>query len=555
MKPSRSYLAKVIAAGFVVLLLLSIPLFWVRLLCEAALREIMPREARSVHIQPCGLVPKEIENDPNVARHSYISADFSPSQVSLTLGITDYFTARALQGWHSNVYHYDERGGEHCKNLLYFDKSIGLLVYHRTYRHKLLDKTSVLRTIHLYAGPEGISETPDEALGRFAALVTDSMQPPWPAVTLFDKKLRRFFAINFKVKFILKGPELAKDNSHNPIQVGSLGTSGWPPYLDWQPPMIKALAPPADDDENKKNYSHRPYQPKFEPIIKNFHLNYAGRYIPILDESGRIDLLDIKTLQFAGTAGYLPTPAAFYPSKTSVKPKDLLGYTVLPLAIDREYIGMCVAGVSREGTAMAIAVFDSQGRLLREGHTKITEDEHRHRYIPSSKAVFFHVPWAPALTTAKYLLENLHPPILNIASFFAADSFDPAAGHRTLFFLPNSFIAMKGREVSEDVVGIYFSALMLISPSLILAGFLAWRVAKGATTIGLSKNAKLSWIIATIAFGLSAYITYRLTRPKITLVTCANCGRLRRPDMDKCHCCGSKWFVPELTPPAWRVLD
>jgi hypothetical protein len=24
--------------------------------------------------------------------------------------------------------------------------------------------------------------------------------------------------------------------------------------------------------------------------------------------------------------------------------------------------------------------------------------------------------------------------------------------------------------------------------------------------------------------------------------------------MAKCHRCGSKWLVPELTPPAWRVL-
>jgi uncharacterized OB-fold protein len=62
-------------------------------------------------------------------------------------------------------------------------------------------------------------------------------------------------------------------------------------------------------------------------------------------------------------------------------------------------------------------------------------------------------------------------------------------------------------------------------------------------------------MIGIIAFGLSGYITYRLTRPRETLVTCANCGKLRRPDMNKCHRCGSKWHVPELTPPTWRVLD
>ena len=72
--------------------------------------------------------------------------------------------------------------------------------------------------------------------------------------------------------------------------------------------------------------------------------------------------------------------------------------------------------------------------------------------------------------------------------------------------------------------------------------------------MGLSKQERTLWTLGAFALGLPAYITYRLTRPKVTLVTCANCGKSRRPDMDKCHRCGSPWVVPELTPPAWRVL-
>ena len=144
---------------------------------------------------------------------------------------------------------------------------------------------------------------------------------------------------------------------------------------------------------------------------------------------------------------------------------------------------------------------------------------------------------------------------MSIASYFTADSLEATVGHRSLFILPNSFIGMKGRDVSEHIGTSFYAALLIILPSIILAILLAWRVSKDTAVVGLSESAKLYWLIGTLAFGLPAYITYRLTRPKITLVTCANCGNPRRPDMEKCHRCGSKWRVPELTPPTWRVVD
>jgi len=98
-------------------------------------------------------------------------------------------------------------------------------------------------------------------------------------------------------------------------------------------------------------------------------------------------------------------------------------------------------------------------------------------------------------------------------------------------------------------------ALALMSASIVLTLLLAWAVARDARVIGLTENARLCWILAAFFFGLVAYITYRLARPKVTLVTCVNCGLRRRPDMEKCHHCGSGWHVPEITPPDWRVVD
>ena len=61
--------------------------------------------------------------------------------------------------------------------------------------------------------------------------------------------------------------------------------------------------------------------------------------------------------------------------------------------------------------------------------------------------------------------------------------------------------------------------------------------------------------VAAIAFGLAVYITYKATVPKITLVSCENCGSRRRPDMEICHQCGCSWDLAELTAPGWRVID
>ena len=75
-----------------------------------------------------------------------------------------------------------------------------------------------------------------------------------------------------------------------------------------------------------------------------------------------------------------------------------------------------------------------------------------------------------------------------------------------------------------------------------------------ARKIGLSAWARRVWMMGTFLFGLPAYVTYRLMRPKCVLAICRECGRGRRVDQDVCHHCGSAWDWPELGPPAWRVI-
>jgi hypothetical protein len=448
------------------------------------------------------------------------------------------------------------------------------------------DKSILQKEVQFYVGPKGVSEVPDKTLGRFSEPIIDRAWPVWRreklrALILYDKKPRCFFRIDFKQKTVVKGPEIRTNGPYKsvPIQIGQLQKNVPSVFLYWEPPQVKV----ADKDPN----DIRPPN-KLEPIIPRFFYDpYAGSYLLVLDRSGRIDLLDRDTLELAGTAGWLPPSETYFATTPSVTPKDLLAYKVYPLTlcklyredgrllkmtvgepydreqaasraarVEREYLGMFAAGLSRDGTAMAVAVFDAQGKRIKTEYTRLPIDEGpRTSYLRSGKAAFWEAPWAPVSTIGKYLAENLHPPVLSLASYFTASTFEAGSGHRALFLLPNSFVAMIARDSEGNLAERLLSAFGLMLPSIVLAIWLASRVGKNAAVVRLSRNARLYWIAGAITFGLVGYITYRLSRSRVTLVTCANCGQPRRPDMDKCHRCGSPWHVPEMTPPAWRVLD
>jgi hypothetical protein len=544
----------------------------------------MPDETRTARIEPSGLVPDEFENDPNIIIHSQASARIRDEQLE-TIGVFDYFQARSPGGRRSNVYLFDSDD-----EWIYFDKKTGWLVLHYIDKQTTPDNNRLALEVQLYIGPEGISEIPEKNLGRFTDPIIDRSHLKWGLnsskdLIIYDKKLRRFFKFDLNKQTIVKGPKLNKRDSHKPIQIGWLKKKETFSYsrLGWNPPQIK--------DPDKNTDTERSIV-EFKPIMPVFYDFYAGLYLLVLDETGRIDRLDKKTLTFAGTAGRLPVPPTLFGYESTIMPRGLLAYDVWPLSltthffetteekqeskkvffgeppgssnppptrIEKKYLGLLAASLSHDGTSLALTAYDENGVQNRIEHTKLTRyrDGRRVTSIPSSKAVLFEAPWAPATTICKYLTENLHPPILSLASYFTAKYFEAASGHRALFLLPNSFIALRARAGNKNinVAERFFSALSLMSPAIILAIVLAHIVNKDAVVVGLSKNARLYWVFGTLAFGPVAYITYRLTRPKMTLVTCQNCGKPRRPDMDKCHRCKSGWHVPELTPPLWRVLD
>ncbi len=569
MKSATNYPVKTIATGFVVLILFSISLFWIRFICHTNLFEMMPNDCKSAAITPSGLLPKEIENDPNVIIHSQVSATLNTTK-PLFFGISDYFMERYPRKYSYILLHtYEE------DEIIYFDKETGLIVCHYSFYEKLPDNSKLKKMIQFYAGPDGISETPDQNLGRFEGITAqlrafDLKEDQMPEMIIYDKKIRRFFKIDIKNKTITKGPDLEQGDPHNPIRIHYLFKNSFyikdfrfeSPYIDSRKRTSENTREPYLADNIPSGYP--------SPLMPREAFTANGPYMLVLDETGRIDLLDRTTLKFIGSAGEIPRPETYFSTRwpPKVRPKDLLGYCVQPLFYENtedansanstfEYLGMYAASVSRDGTALALEIFDKKGDRIATKHTEVTEPNHRFRYvkdIPSSKAVYFEAKWSSTLTTILFIAENLHPPILSIASIFSASSFEAGAGHRALFLLPNSFVAMIFRDMEGNVIERLSTALSLIIPAILLAIILTWRISKDAFVVGLTKKERLAWIISTLVFGLAAYITFKLTKPKIKLVTCRNCGQPRRPDMEKCHRCKSGWHVPELTPPNWRVL-
>ena len=575
MKPLTNYPIRVLATGIVVLILLSIPLFWLRFVCQFFLPGRIPPDARTVSIQSSGTLPYQTEHDPNVVQHSMATAGLKKDMLFFCLGCIDYFQANSPGGCRSNVFFVDSD-----KEWMYFDKQSGRLIYRHIDKQTMPDNSKFQTEVQLYIGPEGMSEIQDESLGRFINPIADRR---WLGrnllhlgeLILYDKKLHRFFKIDFNRKTVAKGPETNKNyyEVHNPIQIGRL-SKNLPllDYLYWTPPKIE------DPNKNIK----RPYdsKPALKSIIDFTHSYDAGQYMLVLDESGRIDLLDEEMLKFIERtvwvpgidkqilssiekSGWLPAPETFFHSMNIYSaPRDLLGYDVLPISFENysSYKGMFTVSLSRDGTAITLDCFDARGNRVgwQEGTEVTKQIGHLSKTkLRSAKAAFFEAPWGPVIAIGKFVAENLHPPILLVASYFTAWSFEAGTGHRALFLLPNSFVAMKNRQNlwKINTADKLLHALLLMLPSIILGIWLASRVVRDANIVALSGKAKVFWIIASIAFGPAGYITYRFTRPKVILITCANCGKLRRPDMDICHHCGSEWNIPELTPPEWRVLD
>jgi len=575
MNVRRYRVVNVVGTGVLVLILVCLGLFWARWFCELGRHVVLAEAIDSPRIYPSHLFPGELGNEPNVASPSFVEGHLRVGEAcALGLGLVQYVQNRLPEEPGSHVYSWDpDPDGVRVR----FDRSLGLIVYRGTRKIRQSDGTQVKRKITLYAGPEGMAEKPGEKLGRFAdPLAATEFNRSW---ILYDHSLRRFFAIDWFQRTVRQGPPFGEDTANRPVQIGRLGKNTPCVWVNLREPMIRDLSqspPQSDADANtpderlnelaeiygqeymKLHTSSPPSGPRLVPLVEPFPYGFDTKRTFVLDASGRIDLLDRETLEIVGRAGVLPVPETLFPQKRRdlVAPADAFAYEFRPVFLgeERTYAGCAVAAVSRDATALTLHVFDPNGRRVRAGSTTCGYAERR-RGWSSVRAAYFHLPGAPILTGLKYLLESMHPPVLLFLSHFTASRIEAAAGHRGVFVLPNSFVAMASRNMRYGPVHRFLEALPFILLSLALAGICAGEVACDCIHLGISRKERLWWIVGALLLGLPVVLTHRLTRPRTTQVTCRNCGRPRRPDMEKCHRCASPWEVSELNPPTWRVLD
>ena len=563
MKTSSKYTINVLAVGFCVLVLTSIVLFWIRWIPEALFQESRVSSI-SAELKPTGIMPGEAE-DPNVKVPSLAIAHLG-DWAMYSLGVfrdiemqPETHEQFGVAGIFINyIIEKERQQNKGISKRLYFDKKSGLYIYCGIFREEQEDKTSWAKEIYYYIGPEGISENPGEGLGRFIEPIQTKRSGD---VIIFDKALSRFFRVNSEEQKVISGAELPED--YRPIQIGRLfknreilgGLNFSLPLRQATPQELKDKRKTQRETVIREDWDDSRERIVYVAMDGYDYSPFSEKYILVLDESGRIDKLDTETLEFAGSVGRLPAAPSFFASGLPVTAKNLLGYRVLSWASkDGRHKALLAASASRGADGLTLALFNEDGTLTRQNFSK-PADNKKARFNRSARETLMTTPWGPALMVAKYLTENLQPPILSIASYFSASRFEAADGYQAMLILPNSFVAMLAREFSDNEIARFFTVAFMILPSVMLAILLAWRLRKDAVIVGISKRSALYWTIATFAFGPVAYITYRLTRPKQTMVTCLNCGKLRRPDNDECHRCAGKWDVPELTPPLWRVID
>jgi hypothetical protein len=525
METRSKYVVRCLASGIIVLMLFALLTFWLRWFYAYGLADTdASRRPNEVRLPLTSIMPEEIESDPNVAVHAQLRAQvYAYHDIqTLTLGISE--TVSDIEDINPDVYQWQP--GKPDKPWVYFDRRLGLIVYSWVQAATDMNEPGPGRRTWWYAGPDGMAPTVHASLGRFESPVISRHSP----LLVYDGNRHRFFAVNLHKRQVVQGPEPDPNKPLDPVRIEWSG--GQTRFFSMYPEGPTRQLP-----EGQTPISGRAFDGRRLAVITSGGDSYAL----VFDASGRIDLLDPRDLTIVGPAGYLPVFEGPFDSTEQPGPLGLLAYGAMPLWLIKtsetppEYIGCAVGAINRDGSEFLVRVFDDKGLLKRAASQRI---------LASS-----------ALTGARYTFESLQPPLLSMLSEITAPYIGARAGTRGLLVLPNSLVAMRGRTSDTFYVTTILAGLGLISPSLALAVILAWLVARDGRLLGLSKDARTLWVLAITVLGIPAGVTYLLTRPRTTRVTCKNCGKLRRPDMERCHHCGSLWDIPELNAPTWRVFD
>ena len=288
-----------------------------------------------------------------------------------------------------------------------------------------------------------------------------------------------------------------------------------------------------EDQQQLQNVQHKRLT-AFEPGVFEPHYHHA-RYM-LLNDRGDIYLFNQQTLTLGQKVGVLPICG----SPPTNNPDELLAYEATGFVFNGQYVGCVATSLSRDMTEMAIARYDATGHRSFEKTMMRTLDDHQ---------------GGRAALLAKGFIEQLHPWSLSVLSTVLGPQCKTIRGYRGLFVRPNSKAVSLANDPTLTIQLRIFQVFGWLIPALVLGLTLGLLMMKDARRIGLPRSCGTTWRWAGILLGLAGYITYRVTRPKVSLVTCENCGKPRRADRDRCHLCNSDWDVAELRVPSWRIVS
>jgi hypothetical protein len=494
------------ATVIMVLIMFCTILFWARLAVLGCIFAYIPQE---VEISPSGLTPDLDANTP-----SKIQFQTSLRNPAI-LGFTDIaVNAQFRDKIFLTPMILDHSKGSDIWQVIYYDKNLRLFVECRIDRTRNGLETSYKNTILSYIGTDGVCKKNDNDK-KFGKLLFGNFF--CSDLTFFDKISRRFYRIAFNENNkIYQGPVL--DASFGDIvQIGAISKNEY---------LVGGL---------KFNSSSQEESPTKE---NKFIFATPFTYGPMaMNSDGRVFLVKNNDLTIK-TTGQI---ADIYASQ--LKPINLFAYSFQVLKRNEEIKGAVLTGISTTLYCPYMIVFDANGTMIQQKGVEVAS-----KGIPLES-----MPWS---FVARYFIENLLPWGFGMATCYTADKFDSAYMSRGLFILPDSYVAYCGRTPNEmSPIGRFFAvAFVVLLPSLLIGLVLGIRVYIKSGRAGLAKSERKAWLFTVLLLGIPGYIGYKLTNPRQIQVTCKNCGKGRRPDMDSCHNCGASWNLDELDPPKWSVF-
>ena len=202
--------------------------------------------------------------------------------------------------------------------------------------------------------------------------------------------------------------------------------------------------------------------------------------------------------------------------------------------LDVEPIGYFYASYSKDNE-VSVTVYNKEGKVIasesKDSHSKYLTNNHE------------------GLWLARTVVENMPGPAIAAASYFARDITEPMKQWQTLFLMPGS-IANYSTMIKDGNPLEYINHIGLC---VYLTGGVLVYYLFNVKRYGLSERERKYWLYVILLFGVMGFAAYMISRPKIVQVTCGNCGKLRRPDQERCHSCRASWDMPQLEKVGWEI--